>query len=68
MDTPPEEFYTEPRTEALMVLFKTISRHSWDNLQGWREAFPGSQIEHLQKGTGLYILTIPPGGARKLAR
>ncbi len=54
--------------ETLMVLFRIISRRSWDELQGWYEAFPGSQIEHLMKGTGLYVLTIPSGGARRLTK
>jgi hypothetical protein len=51
-----------------VVLFRIISRRSWDELQGWYEAFPGSQIEHLMKGTGLYVLTIPSGGARRLTK
>lgn len=65
MDALQEGFYPEPRTEALMVLFKIISRHSWDNLQSWHKVFPGSRIEHVLYG--IYALIIPPGGAGKLA-
>ncbi len=50
----------QSRTE-LSVLFKIISRHSWDELQAWHHACPGSRIEHLMHG--LYVLTIPTGGA-----
>jgi hypothetical protein len=64
MDAPQESFYPERRGEALMILFKIISRRSWDELQGWHKAFPGSQVEHVMKGTGIYVLHIPPGGAR----
>jgi hypothetical protein len=67
MDTPQEAFYPECRTEALMVLFKIISRHSWDNLQSWHESFPGSSVEHVMKGTGIYVLHIPPGGTKDLS-
>lgn len=66
MDAPREEFYPEPRTEALMVLFRVISRRSWNDLQSWREAIPGSRVEHILYG--IYALTVPPGGARRLAR
>ncbi len=65
MDAPQEAFYPERRTEALMVLFRIISRHSWDVLQGWHEAFPGSEVEHVMKGTGIFVLIIPPDGARR---
>ncbi len=51
---------TSERTE-LMVLFRIISRRSWDELQSWHKACPGSTIEHLMYG--LYVLTVPPGGA-----
>ena len=47
----------------LLVLLRIISRRSWDELQSWHRACPGSTVEHLMKGTGLYVLTIPPGGA-----
>ena len=67
MIAPQDKFYPEPRTEALMVLFKIISRRSWDEIQGWREAFPGSRVEHVMKGTGFYVLHIPPAGAKDLA-
>lgn len=68
MDAPQPEFYPEARMETLMVLFKIIGRRSWDNLQSWHEALPGSQIEHVMEGTGIFVLTVPPGGARRLAR
>ena len=68
MDAPREEFYTEPRPEALVVLFKIISRHSWDELQSWHRAFPGSRIEHVQKGTGIFVLIVgTAGGSGELA-
>lgn len=47
----------------LMVLFRILSRRNWDELQSWHKACPGSSIEHLLEGTGLFVLTIPPGGA-----
>jgi hypothetical protein len=65
MDAPQESFYPEPRTETLMISFRIISRRSWDELQGWRDALPGSHIEHLM--FGLYVLVVPPGGARRIA-
>ena len=49
-----------------MVSFKIINRHSWDNLQSWKAALPGSQIEHVLHG--IYVLIIETGGARRLAR
>ena len=66
MDAPQEEFYTEPQAETLVVLFRIISRHSWDNLQSWRKAFPRSRVEHVLYGT--YVGIIEPGGARRLAK
>ena len=50
---------TSERIE-IMVMFRIISRRSWDELQSWHRACPGSTIEHLMHG--LYVLTIPPGG------
>jgi len=67
MDAPREEFYTEPRPEALVVLFKIISRHSWNELQGWHKALPGSRVEHVMEGTGIFVLVVPPGGAGEKA-
>lgn len=52
-------------TETLMVLFKIIGRRSWDELQSWREAIPGSRVEHVLHG--IYVLIIEPGGARAVA-
>jgi hypothetical protein len=61
MDAPQEEFYTEHQTETL-ILFKIISRRSWDELQSWHRAFPGSRIEHVQKGTGIFVLIVGTAG------
>ncbi len=66
MDAPQNEFYTEHQTETL-ILFKIISRRSWDELQSWHRAFPGSRVEHVLKGTGIFILVVPPGGAGEKA-
>lgn len=68
MDAPQEAFYPEPQAETLMVSFRIISRHSWDNLQGWHKALPGSRIEHVMKGTGIYVLHVPQGGAKGSGR
>lgn len=51
---------TRDRTEV-MVLVKIISRHSWEKLQEWHRACPGSHIEHVTAGT--YVLFLPAGGA-----
>jgi hypothetical protein len=51
--------------ETLIVLFKIISRRSWDELHRWHEALPGSRVEHVLYG--IYALTIPQGGAKELA-
>ena len=53
-DSPPET----------LVLFRIISRRSWDELQAFREAFPGSRVEHVL--FGIYALIIPQGGAQRL--
>lgn len=50
----------QERTEV-MVLFRIIGRRHWDELQGWHRSCPGSTVEHLYRG--LYVLTIPAGGA-----
>jgi hypothetical protein len=42
-------------------MFRIISRHSWDVLQGWHRSCPGSTVEHLAHG--LYVLTVPAGGS-----
>jgi hypothetical protein len=52
--------------ESISVLFRIISRHSWDELQGWHKALPGSRVEHLMYG--LYVLHVEPGAARKMAK
>lgn len=64
MDAPQSELYPEPRTETLLILFRIIGRESWDRLRAWRAALPGSRIEHLM--FGLYVLIVPPGGAREI--
>jgi hypothetical protein len=51
--------------ETVVVLFKIISRRSWDELHRWHEALPGSRVEHIL--FGIYALIIPQGGARELA-
>lgn len=65
MNAPHEKFYRKDETKGLMVLFRIISRHSWDELQSWHRALPGSRVEHLM--FGLYVLHVEPGGARRLA-
>lgn len=45
----------------VMVMFRIISRHDWERLQGWHQSCPGSAVEHLMHG--LYVLTITTGGA-----
>jgi hypothetical protein len=52
------------RTEV-MVMFRIISRRSWDELQGWHKSCPGSTVEHLY--AGLYVLAVPAGGACEAA-
>ena len=64
MDALQEKFYTEPQTDTLVVLFRSISREPRHKLQGWHEAFPGSRVEHVLYG--IYALIIPPGVARRL--
>lgn len=61
MKIAPESVYPD---KALMVLFRIISRRSWDELQSWHKALPGSRVEHLMYG--LYVLHVEPGGARSL--
>ncbi len=65
MDAPQPRLYPEAEPENLMVVFGIISHRSWDELQGWRDALPGSYIEPIMYG--LYVLIVPPGGARRLA-
>jgi hypothetical protein len=50
-----------PACTELSVLFRIISRRSWENLQAFHRACPGSVVEHLAHG--LYVLHVPPGGA-----
>ncbi len=51
--------------ESFLILFRIISRRSWDELQSWQHALPGSRVEHIEHG--IYVLTVEPGGARRLA-
>jgi len=53
------------RTAELSVLFRIISRRDWDRMQSWHRACPGSEVEHLMHG--LFVLTVPAGGAAKVA-
>ncbi len=64
MTTPLNSSISDSPPETLMISFRIISRRSWDELQGWHEAFPGSRIEHILYG--IYVLIVPPGGARRL--
>jgi len=34
-------------TGGTTVLFKIISRYSWDKMQAWHKACPGSTVEHV---------------------
>ncbi len=52
----------QERTGGFMVLYRIISRHSWDKLQALHKSCPGSSVEHLMHG--IYVLHIPPGGAK----
>lgn len=52
--------------ESLVVLFRIVSRESWDKLRSWHAALPGSRVEHVL--FGIYVLIIEPGGARRIAR
>jgi hypothetical protein len=65
LDAPQSALYPEPRMEALMVLFRIVSRVSWDELQSLHKAFSGSRVEHVLYG--IYVLIILPGSARELA-
>ena len=64
---PPHRSISDRPPEFLMILFKIISRRSWDALQDMHQAFPGSRVEHLMEGTGLYVLHVPVGGAKGIA-
>ena len=66
MIAPLEEFYPEPQAEPLVIQFRIISRRSWDDLQSWHKAFPGSRVEHVLHG--VYVLVVEPSGARRLAK
>ena len=65
MIAPQPESYPKPRTESLVILFRIISRESWEELRSWHEAFPGSRLEHVLHG--IYVLVVEPGGARRVA-
>jgi hypothetical protein len=54
-----------PERTEVMVMFRIISRRSWDELQSWHRACPGSTVEHLEHR--LYVLTVPAGGAEAAA-
>jgi hypothetical protein len=63
----PNSVYKKP-SEDISVLFRIISRRSWDELQSWHKALPGSRVEHVMKGTGIFVLIVSPGGTRELSR
>ena len=63
MNAPQEEFYPEAPPETLVILFRIISRRSWETFQDLHEAFPGSRVEHVLHG--IHVLIIEPGGARR---
>ena len=65
MGAPQRQLYPEAEPETLIIVFRIISRRSWDELQGWRDALPGSRVEHVMYG--IYVLHVPPGGAKGLA-
>lgn len=54
-----------PERIGVMVMFRIITRRSWDNLQSWHRACPGSTVEHVRGG--IYVLVVPPGGALEAA-
>lgn len=65
MDAPTNLSIGDSPPETLVILFRIISRESWDELQNWHKALPQSRIEHLM--FGLYVLVIPADGARRPA-
>ncbi|MBA2713730.1 MAG: hypothetical protein H0U55_09295 [Rubrobacteraceae bacterium] len=50
-----------PERTEVMVMFRILTHREWDALQGWHASCPGSTVEHLYRG--IYVLTIPAGGA-----
>ena len=67
MNAPPNPSMTDSPPESLMILFRIISRGSWDVLQGWHAALPGSYVERVMEGTGIFVLHVPAGGAKGIA-
>jgi hypothetical protein len=65
MSTAPHSSMVDSPPETLAVLFKIISRRSWDELHRWHDALPGSRVEHVLYG--IYALIIPRGGTGELA-
>ena len=66
MTTAPLKSIPDSPPETLIVLFRIISRRSWDELHRWHEALPGSRVEHVLYG--IYVLIVPQGGATELAQ
>ena len=33
-------------------------------MQAWHKPCPGSSVQHVMEGTGIYVLHLPPGCAR----
>ncbi len=67
MPPPLNPSITDSLRASLMVLFRTISRGSWDNLQNWHKALPGSRVEHVMKGSDIFAVHVPAGGAKEIA-
>ncbi len=55
----------EQHHDGVTILYKIISRHSWDKMQALHKSCPGSTVEHVMEGTGIYVLHLPPGGAER---
>ena len=53
-----------PNSDERWVVYRVISRYSWDRLQDMHKSYPGSSVEHVMTGTGIYVLDIPPCGAK----
>lgn len=64
---PIDEVYIQGPTEPLIICFRIITRRSWDELQSFHKALPGSRIEHVKKGTGLFVLLVYSGGLERSA-
>ncbi len=52
-------------SEVLVILFRIVGRRSWDELQSWHRALPGSHVEYVL--FGIYALVVEPGGTKEIA-